>query len=137
MNKGVITFRAFKTLYSMTGGHHQVLVTNLPNGMIFCISTVKIWGSPLGSSPDQSPDAVQLFVFELAQVRVVEPLITTLRELAVIVAVGAAGLDTSSRLSLNSPLGPIHVSMKVASGATDSIFSVPDMGLSPNQSPDA
>ncbi len=88
--------------------------------------------------PDQFPEAVQLVAFVLVQLRVVEPLMTTLAGLADRETVGGAGgvTDTLSvEVALSVAL--LQVSTNELSFFKELIISDPVMPLSPDQSPDA
>jgi len=104
----------------------------------FAVRALIVWEPDVALLPDQSPEAVQLLVLALLQLKVVEPFITTLFGLADRETVGATAAATAIlTVSLTSPPGPVQVNTKVLSLVSELMDSVSTVFLLPDQSPEA
>ena len=89
------------------------------------------------AGPCQFPLAIQLVVFSLDQLSVVDPLYGIDVWLALSDSVGDGGCTSMETVSLTLPPVPVQVSVNALSDVNDVIRCEPLVALLPDQSPDA
>ncbi len=95
------------------------------------------WLPDVALVPDQAPEAVHEAAFADDQVSAEDSLVFTDVGLALNESVGAGFVTTTVTELLALPLAPVQAREKALEAASTVVVSLPDVGLDPDQAPDA
>src|SRR4029077_13901768 len=137
---------ALRLTVGLGGGAETLTVTDrlaLPPGplqasvkVVVALSAPVLALPPVGSLPDQPPEAVQLLALLDDQLSIADPPLLTVVELALRPTVGGAEtLTVTDWLAL--PLGPLQASVKVVVALSAPVLVLPLVGSLPDQPPEA